>query len=355
MRLLLACALVVAAVVAMSVSSSADGKKSSAARAELTGVGKLAWGQGRDCTFAGTMTALANYLGDKVTYDYLMGTSGMAFRVQKWAKGWCPSAACAGTGHDAAGPLIETLGYKTNFYGWFEGKPAAQAMAAMRKPMMVSIDAGFPVQYLSGDDGLIIGYADSGKKLLCRTYFDGDKAYTETKDWPWCMLVVEAKAKPRDRKEAVKGSLKIALEQADQEVAGDYFSGQKAYSEWTAGLSDESRFSNRDYLTDVAVANGFSYAVLCDCRASAARYLESVQDDLGPGARSHILKAAALYREVSGKLAAGRKYVAMAHEIRAGRPWTRFMRKCEVRVLQEVAVLDRSAVEQLRLAYKAAE
>jgi len=355
MRLLLACALVVIAVVVLSVSSSAGGKKASAVRAELAGVGKLAWGKGQDFTFIGTYTVLANYLGDRVTYDYLMGASGMAFRVQKWAKGWCSSAACAGPGHSAVEPLLSALGYKTKFYGWFEGKPVAEAMEAMREPIVASIDAGRPVQYLNMDDGLVIGYADNGKKLLCRTYFDGDKPYTETKDWPWCISVLEARDKPMDRKQAVKESLKIALKQSDEETAGDYISGQKAYSEWISGLLDEAKFAKDEYVMEVATANGFSYAILCDCRASATRYLESIQDELGPQSKPHILRAGEFYRQASDKLEAGRKYAPMAFEIRNGKGWTRFMRKCEAGVLKEVAALDKSAVEELRQAAKSAE
>lgn len=55
-------------------------------RTWIEGVERLGWGKGMDCTYMGVLTALAHYLGDDVSYDYLMGVSGMAFRVQKWAK-----------------------------------------------------------------------------------------------------------------------------------------------------------------------------------------------------------------------------------------------------------------------------
>jgi RNA polymerase sigma-70 factor (ECF subfamily) len=72
------------------------------ARRVLENVPRLGWRQGRDNTFIGALTAAANAMGDDVSYDYVMGVSGAAFKVHLCQPEWCPSAGDAGPGFDCA-------------------------------------------------------------------------------------------------------------------------------------------------------------------------------------------------------------------------------------------------------------
>ena len=315
----------------------------------IKGVDRLQWNKGLDCTFMGALTALARYLGDDVTYDYLMGVSGMAFRVQKWEQGWCPSAACVGPGYETHAKAFDALGYQMGFRGWYGDKTDTDKIAAMREPIMKSIDQGYPILFEDMDNGLIVGYSDDGNKLLCRSYFDKDDQYTQAAHWPWSIFFLEKKDKPIERKTAVNDSLRIALEEADTEKFNGYYSGWAAYDNWIAALRDEAKFTDKKHTEGSAQPNRFMYAVLADGRAAAARFLRSVQNDLGDESKPHILKAAALYQQIAKKLDVGRKHLPGE-----GKTWTKEMRKSQATVLMEVSKLEKQAIGELKAALASA-
>jgi len=315
----------------------------------IKGVDRLQWGKGQDCTFMGALTAMARYLGDDVTYDYLMGVSGMAFRVQKWEQGWCPSAACVGPGYDTQAKAFGALGYKMGFPGWYADKPEVDKIAGMREPIMKSIGKGYPVLFEDMDHGLIVGYSDDGKKLIYRSYFDKNGEYSRAKQWPWDILVLEEKGKPVDRHTAVRDSLRIALEEAETEKFNGYYSGWAAYDQWITALLDEAKFADKKFADGAAQPNRFMYAVLADGRASAVRYLRSVQAELGNESKPHLLKAAALYEQIAKKLGTGRKHIPVE-----GKPWTEEMRKSEAEVLRLVVPLEKQGVSELKAALELA-
>ncbi len=80
----------------------------------IEGVGRLQWGKGQENTFMGALAAVMQSIGEDVSYDYLMGVSGAAFRLQIHQPDWCPSAPDAGCGFNCAGAATEALGYKFN-------------------------------------------------------------------------------------------------------------------------------------------------------------------------------------------------------------------------------------------------
>ena len=64
-------------------------------RVLIEGVPGLAWGTGKDCTFAGALAAAMSVTEHPYSYAELMGLSGLAFRV-RWSNDetptkWCPS------------------------------------------------------------------------------------------------------------------------------------------------------------------------------------------------------------------------------------------------------------------------
>jgi len=77
----------------------------------LEGVEKLQWGKGQENTFMGALTAAMRAIGEDVTYDYLMGVSGAAFRLHFHQPNWCPSSPDATCGFDHFEPVMKALGY----------------------------------------------------------------------------------------------------------------------------------------------------------------------------------------------------------------------------------------------------
>lgn len=329
--------------------------KREGSRVYVRGIERLAWGQGKDKTFMGSMEVLAHYLGDKtITYDYLMGVSGEAFKIHKWAKGWCPSAGCAGPGFDTVSPTFGALGYKTEFHGWYEGKPTDETVKALKKHIVDSIDKGIPVQFSLYDDGLIAGYRTDGDKLLYRSYDDKAEDYTESADWPWCISVLIEKGKPLDRKAAVRGSLERALAAANTERFGDYVSGFAAYKDWSASLVDEPAFGKLGpkELGSVAHANAWCYHQLVDSRAAAVRYLRSIRSELGDASSPHLDRSADVYEQVVAKLRTAT--APFSWDITSDKPWTSQMRRSQAAALRSAMMLERTAVDELRQALEAA-
>ena len=313
----------------------------------IKGIERLEWGKGRECTYMGALTALAHYLGDKdVTYDFLMGASGQAFRVQKFAKGWCPSAGDSGCGFNCCITADKALAYDIKWLGWYEGKPEAEKIEGMSKPLMESIDKGCPALFLDADYGLVAGYSDGGRKLLCRSYMDKDDGYSVA-GMPWTASVFKGKSERPDRKTLVLQSLDYAIEMAAKPQYGDYFSGFKAYDEWIGALVDEPAFKkmNAEELTGAGHANTFCYLSLVDARAAAARYLRTIKDELGPDAAPHLLAAAEIYGRIAEKLKPG---MVLYWDIDA--KWTPEMRHKEAVLLKSAASMEKQAVEELKQA-----
>jgi hypothetical protein len=105
--------------------------------------------------------------GKENTYDDLICYSGFAFRVEVH-EGMCPSAGHPCCGFTCLENGFSALPWKTKLFETYPGsKPRddqaafeAEARAAVRK----SIDRGIPVHYGNQEDGLIIGYADEGRR-----------------------------------------------------------------------------------------------------------------------------------------------------------------------------------------------
>lgn len=320
----------------------------------IKGVERLEWGKGQDCTYMGALTALAHQVGDKdVTYDFLMGASGQAFRIQKWSKGWCPSAGDSGCGFNVCETAPRVLGYDLKWLGWHDGKSEAEKFKAMAKPLMEGIDMGNPAISLDMDYGLVVGYQDGGKKFLYRSYFDKDGEYT-ARGLPWAASVFQKKGERPDRKKLVLQSLDYALEMANKDQYGDYFSGFKAYSEWIGALVDEPAFKkmNAEGLKGTAHANAFCYASLIDARSAAGRYLKSVKDDLGPDASPHLLATAGIYEQIAEKLKKGE--VVYSWEVEK-KPWTPEMRRKEAVILKAASSLEKQAIAELKQAREVAQ
>ncbi len=66
----------------------------------IEGVQKLGWGLGKENTFMGALQSTLNTIGDDVTYEYLVGISGAAFRLHFHYPEWCPSSPDATCGFD---------------------------------------------------------------------------------------------------------------------------------------------------------------------------------------------------------------------------------------------------------------
>ena len=325
------------------------------ARKVVENVPRLAWRQGRENTFIGALAAAANAMGDDVSYDYVMGVSGAAFKVHLCQPEWCPSAADAGPGFNCATTAVEALGYVTETV--FSNREKPEEVQKVREAVVSSIDKGRPVVAInlirSDDWGVITGYADNGNTFLCRTYFDSGEEYAEADRWPWITVVIGERKKPPARKQLLKGSLELAVKLAKTRNFKNYLSGFAAYRNWALQLLEEARFKGRR-LQQSLHASAFTYMILADGRAAASRYLRSIASAFRAPARQHLLDAAGIYEQVVGALEAGRSNVPWPFSGKV-RAWPKKQRQAQAETLKQVLALEKKAIADIEKALAATQ
>ncbi len=248
-------------------------------------------------------------LGESLTYDDLICYNAFAFRVGLHDQ-MCPSAGhpCCGFScvNDNVLPWIN-LSF-TNF-PW-EGAKADQAAfeAEACTAIKASIDRGIPVHYSSEEDGLIIGYANEGRRWWCVHPYHkwGSEAFWHDEaegfaggTWPWCISVWTA-PKPADarvpQRDLFLGALQQAVEMWKTEKREAYYCGEAAYAHWLhwlhaveAGTIDNPRGGMQ--------GNGWCYNVLIHSRRIAGRWLQQ-QVEFYPAAAPYLRAAAENYTQL---------------------------------------------------------
>jgi len=197
------------------------------------------------------METVMRTIGEDISYDYLLGTSGLAFRMQVH-KGWCPSSPHSFCGYMCVQGSVNALPWKVRAYEVEAGD--AMGVRQARQAVAVSIDRGIPCTYGSEEDGVIVGYQKGGEEWICIHPFAGGKMFVET-GWPWGIGVyTERKARLPDRRALVLESLRQAVQMARTEKVNDYFCGFNAWQRWIVRLRDEKWVEQG--LNDGATAGG---------------------------------------------------------------------------------------------------
>ena len=288
-------------------------------------------------------------MGEDISYAYLMGTSGSAFRLQLHDK-WCPSSPHSFCGFQTVAGAMAALPYKGRPYE--VKKDDAENVKLARQAVVESINRGWPCVYGSEEDGLILGYQKDGQEWLCHHPYKPNvhepQAYFVEKDWPWGIGVYEEKKfPPPDRRKCAVESLKLAVKLANTDKVGDYFCGQKAWETWIERLRNDALFSEADEKTLRAMMHGnaWIYECLIDARKCAAEYLSGVTGDL-PGAADQVSQAAQLYGQQTEKLRAAWKNAPFPHQ-QSEKSWSQEMRHDQADTLEEAWALEKQALAQI--------
>jgi len=182
-------------------------------RKMLENVPVLAWGRGRECTYAGALEAALAVTEHPYSYSDIMGFTGLAFRTRWWKPAgeikWCPSC--------AVGEMREEITAAAKSTGWHLKCEVSMEESFKENsiPKIVeSINSGKPV--LAYDDKLnvavIYGYDEAGKKLLFRDYDKGEKIHElPASKLGWMVIYPGEYDREVSQKEAVIESLKIAV------------------------------------------------------------------------------------------------------------------------------------------------
>jgi hypothetical protein len=329
-------------------------------RGWIAGMQELTWPEGQESSTLRSLAIALQTIGAGISYEYLMGISGLAFRVQVLDSGLCPSsphACCGFNAYDAARAAIDYEHNHLSFMG--EGGPDQDDPATVRaakQTIVASIDRGWPALFGSEEDGLVVGYEDGGETLLVRGYFDdGEPGFHPLGQWPWGFAVLVEKPEPVDGDAAVVRSLELAVDLANRRSTGSYTSGYAALAQWVDLLRlDDDAFAAADEAQDMGIQHGNAYIYVClmDARTRAAGYLRSVADGFFAPAQGHLLAAADVYDEVLAKLRDGRANAPFPRDSR-DKPWSGEMRLAEAHTLNEVLALERRAVGAIEAALAA--
>lgn len=327
-------------------------------RVVIEGVEELAgWGK-EDCTFMGSLAVTLRAMGEKVSYDELMGMSGAAFRLQVASPEWNASSCDAGRGFSCIDAALGAMGYTSRGYDTFDED--VQKKTAARQAICRSIDQRRPVPVISMtfgmDWGVVTGYEGDGKTLLYRTYCRQGKDYVAGQIEPYVAFVLEKKAERPTRRQAMEESLRLAVRLAGMrefvESNGEKkLCGFTAYEAWIAQLLDDAKYERLDAkaIGKMVHPNAWCYQTLMDARSAAGRYLRVAAGEFDGPVADHVQKAAELYQQIADALREGSQSAPFPSQL-GERPWTKEHRHAEAQTLKGVLAMEREAFGELEKA-----
>jgi len=334
----------------------------------LTGLETATWGSvPRQTSGLATLALIAERLGDAISYDWLMGASGAAFRVQMAHGLLCPSSSNASCGFDCRQRALEAWGRPFAHYD-LTAAPRAEASTGntnmteaqdeARRAVVASIDRGVPATYDSEESSLIVGYAESA--LLLRANAASANGYTVMDRWPWSISVaLSGGLSAMSRERVLVESCVLARELFEAPKSGRYHSGRAAYRHWAELLSNGealTRGSRQDAFFAL-LGNAFTLQGLGDARGAASNYLASAMAHAAGPARAALRQASATYAELAALVEREREAVApypwelsdpsQLSSEQAATQWPATQRERQVELLSRARALDERALESL--------
>jgi len=293
-------------------------------------------------------------VGENVTYEYLVGVSGLAFRMQVSKKGFCPSSPHSFCGYQCVRGAVEATPWKARI---FQVKPEeAEKVKAARRAIVESIDRGVPVQYGNEEDGVIVGYQKSGEEWICLHPYreGGTKTFVETQ-WPWGIAVfTERKKEMPSRRDLALEALQQVVKMAKTEETGEYFVGFKAWGDYIQKLKALEQ-ADEKVRKDAMQGNAWIYECLAQYRGAACQYLREVGGGFRAPVAQHLRKAADLYGKMSAEVLRDKEHCVVTiapypWALKDGKTWTSEMRQEEIRRLEAALPLEREAVQEIEKA-----
>ncbi|RIK67030.1 MAG: hypothetical protein DCC65_07355 [Planctomycetota bacterium] len=310
----------------------------------IDGVGSIVgFARGRDCTFIHCLELVLGALGRQLTYDELMAAGGMAFRMQFCTEQWDVGNSDPLVGDSRLDDVFSGVGWQYEVR--IVRRDDLAEADALNRAVRRSIDNGIPVLAANvmppEDWGIITGYR-SDTMFLCRAY-NGGAAATDlpATGWPTAVVILTQRRSPPVREKSRVDAIRRAISLFEMEPVGCYAQGSRAFEAWCEELQ---RVEDPAYVH----ANFWTYVCLIDARASAVRYLRSVEKDFEAG-QLHISAAADLYdREV--RLLLDAMPGVPSGSTFEGRMPPQEMRNSQVEALRAAMRLEEQAVANLKKA-----
>ena len=316
----------------------------------------------------GCQARILQTLGEALSYDDLVCYSAFAFRVE-WHEEMCPSAGHPYCGFACMDGSIRALPWKTQVFEsmpWSKPKDDRVAFeAGACAAIKASIDRGIPVHYGGEEDGLIIGYADEGRRWWCVHPYhkNGGEAFWHDEaegfaggKWPWG-ISVWTEPIPDDERATDRDLTIVALKQAvemwNAEKREAYFVGEAAYAHWLGWLRDVESGRIDDPKVGMQ-GNGWCFDVLIHSRRIAGRWLKQNADGFDDETAKHLRSAAERYAQIAELCVKDLNTswdLALAPD-RVGE-WTSELRREQIARLEAAREHDRAAIAEIEAALEA--
>ncbi|MDR0409630.1 MAG: hypothetical protein LBH18_04450 [Spirochaetaceae bacterium] len=294
----------------------------------IDNVPMLKWGEWKDNTYCGCMTALFDAAGISVSYEELMGLSGVCWQIIM-RDDWDPSSQMPQNGKLCEKNIGDALGIDVYSIG-DENQIAEQVKK--------NIDSGIPVLMVGGRGApewtLLCGYTvENGQdKYFGRTYFDCQH-YKPTKEtienqspivpeneiftdnryfcfngfpgWVPGALTrfYDKKCKPILRKQALKVSLETCITMFEQKSTESHKFGYDAYDVLISGFE----LNDEDYKKTCG-NDCYHIGSLLDARCAANVYLELSVGLLDERNQTKLAEVAKLYKNITDNMLAAVPY-----------------------------------------------
>lgn len=345
----------------------------------LPGIIRLNWEEGMECPWAGSLYASLKYMGERYTYEEIMGLSGACYRIC-FTDCWDWSCTDALVAFDYSSIFFKAVGYNQVWASRLEkGDRKAE-----REYIMRDIKNGKPVIAINlrvaPEWGVITGYINNGGEFLCRTYFDKEifeehkndsdfcketGGYLVNDFWPFLITHFgDKKAKPSQLC-SLTASLNTLVDSFDAQQTRGYHQGKDAYESWMKALSNESDFNesgDKESLCRKLSVNECMLFNLIDARRSAEIYLRESAVLLPSSSRELLLKIADNYAEMVHILSVFRNKVKFCYEtamipntkIQSG-VCTPDLRREQIELLAHILNFEQENVDLIKIIIKAFE
>ena len=308
----------------------------------------LRWGEWHDNTYCGCIAAVMEILGDPVSYETLMGVSGICYRFAM-KPDWCPSSTM---------PQVGTV-WDDQIQGVTGIKQYSLASNSKRnKRVRQNLDAGRPVLgcgFIGEPEwDMLTGYME--KLYFGRSYFDVQNTNPDSRhykndnilhtendyhravhypgEYPKGLLrFFDKPCKKAEPLALLKKSLEACLMYNTHEASGDAVFSEAAYRVLIKGFekSDEAWAASRR-------SENYHIGCLMDARRCAYVYLRDSAVLLKGENRDRLLEIAGLYRSIVDDIQAIIPY-AMLNEAfdfngNSEEPWSHEIRQSLVGALE---------------------
>ena len=388
-----------------SIAYSSDRKRlyrvpSMADKKVIEGIEALGFGERMDCTWAGALTVALRSLGIDTTYEKVMGVSGACYRIA-FHPVWDYSSVDGLVAYDYATP-----GYKAFSYKHVHAERVPKEYREDERNRIINdLNRNIPVLAINlrvaAEWGVITGYEQQGKILLCRTYFDkeiinsefsGKDRYLPADNWPFIISHFDEKIDPPTDKENLINSLKVMIDcNNKKDNRCGYAMGYEAYRIWSEALRDNKLFSEngknngnnkknednnrnsdrknnkdnnkdnnddndrnyKDFIRRLDV-NHYCIMSLADARRCAYEYIRDSSKLFEGDKREELTRLSDIYKEIYeyiNELLNKLPCLSCAEtvdKLNAREIWTEELRNEQANILDKVLVLEKKAEKKAR-------